>query len=461
MATITSTSSGNFSSGATWVGGVVPGAADVAVAANGHTVAIDTDITVISFQQAGTGKFTLGNGRNVTGNVIANAGTITSGGTLEVTCGSSESATLNGNATGTSSTSSNIAGIVISGVGTFTLNGSVTSPNSGSLGAIELSHAVIYTNVTCTLNINGSVSAGPNYKQGVWARTSSNATINVVGNITGGPGTDANAIWHQGEFGVVNATSETITSSGINGGTRCYGIRSDGANGLVTVAAVTIQGGTSSAGSAISARGADGVINVTATTVTAGTGGSASAISHFGTSGTTQVTATTIQATSGTNCHGIESAGALASVVTTGTVSAVGASSHGIISASTSSSGGVSHTGNLIDSTSGRVAIRTTYLRVSAGTGTTTLCTPGSPTGSANPKFSPDQVLGVPAKSDVRAGVVYASPATLIGTLAVPAPESVSYGVLTDNTVGSAALDLSALAEVIGNQIAAAMDSVP
>ena len=46
MAVITSTATGDFNVGATWVGGVAPTDGDNAVIANGHTVSIDGDITV-------------------------------------------------------------------------------------------------------------------------------------------------------------------------------------------------------------------------------------------------------------------------------------------------------------------------------------------------------------------------------------------------------------------------------
>ena len=48
MATITSAGTGNFTAGATWVGGVAPGSGDIAVAATGHSVTIDADVTVTS-----------------------------------------------------------------------------------------------------------------------------------------------------------------------------------------------------------------------------------------------------------------------------------------------------------------------------------------------------------------------------------------------------------------------------
>jgi hypothetical protein len=52
--------------------------------------------------------------------------------------------------------------------------------------------------------------------------------------------------------------------------------------------------------------------------------------------------------------------------------------------------------------------------------------------------FSPDQVTGVPSGSDVRVGTIYGPGNELTGSMAVPHPNSVSWGVPVDNTSGSA-----------------------
>ena len=52
--------------------------------------------------------------------------------------------------------------------------------------------------------------------------------------------------------------------------------------------------------------------------------------------------------------------------------------------------------------------------------------------------FSPDQVVGVPSGSDVRVGTVYGPGNELTGSMAVPHPNSVSWGVAVDQTSGSA-----------------------
>jgi hypothetical protein len=52
--------------------------------------------------------------------------------------------------------------------------------------------------------------------------------------------------------------------------------------------------------------------------------------------------------------------------------------------------------------------------------------------------FSPDQVTGVPSGSDVRVGVIYGPGNELTGSMNVPHPNSVSWGVPIDNASGSA-----------------------
>ena len=62
-----------------------------------------------------------------------------------------------------------------------------------------------------------------------------------------------------------------------------------------------------------------------------------------------------------------------------------------------------------------------------------------------------------PAPTNVRAGTVYAD--NITGTLAVPSPASVAYGVPTDATTGTATLNLQTVASLVGQQIAAATSS--
>jgi len=64
-----------------------------------------------------------------------------------------------------------------------------------------------------------------------------------------------------------------------------------------------------------------------------------------------------------------------------------------------------------------------------------------------------------PDPANVRLATSYGADGLVQGTLAVPNPASVAYGVPTDDTTGTAALNLEAVAAVVGNQIAAAVSS--
>jgi hypothetical protein len=93
MATITSTTSGPWVTGATWVGGVAPGDGDLAVIANGHTVTIrngdavtigtgtNTDLAISTVSTTGTGVLVIDTGGSLVlkGSVSQGNGTWTIG----------------------------------------------------------------------------------------------------------------------------------------------------------------------------------------------------------------------------------------------------------------------------------------------------------------------------------------------------------------------------------------------
>lgn len=79
------------------------------------------------------------------------------------------------------------------------------------------------------------------------------------------------------------------------------------------------------------------------------------------------------------------------------------------------------------------------------------------PAATGTPIIVERYTTGNPPPEDVREGVDYGPGDTSTGTLAVPPASSVSAGVPTDDTVGTAALSLADLAAVTGGQIAAAL----
>ncbi len=468
MATITSASSGNFSDTATWVGGVVPGVGDDAVAATTHVVTIDTDVTVISFQQAGTGKFVLGNGRTVTGNVIANAGTFTSGGTVEVTA--TTTAVINGNVTGVSTTANNTAGIVITGTGTLTINGSVTG-SAGNGASEALGSSAVYTNVTCTITINGAVAGGSGtHKRGF--HINSNASFSITGNLTGG-NAGSHALFITGNNSAGTVIGNATNGGGVNDAGKSIQISGNSSVSLTGNAVST----TSNNGNNIILSGASASLTVTGLVSAGGVAGGV--VVSGGTASLTvigDVTGSPVSSPQGVLVSGINatcyvtgnvSGGAIGfspGIVANGgasTVTVIGSATakpnlgHAINSSATSN--GVVFQGNITDHASGVVAIYTRIFRMSAtNSGVTRYAnTIGYPNGTLVSRVSPDNVTGMAATSNVRAGTIYGYNNELTGTLAMPPAQSVAYGVPVDATTGTAELDLGRVAEIIGLQVAA------
>jgi len=235
MALILSAATGNFNAGATWVGGIVPGAADEARASTGHTVTITANVTCTELSNAGTGTFVLNSGVTLTSNVTSKSttasincltfsaaspatasivGTCTGGsvvsstavlnsgtGALSVTGAavggsfssaagvaqtSSGSVTLTGNATGSTGAG---AGNASAGTGTFTINGNVlAAANSGA-----------FNNGAGTLVIVGSVTAAA----AAGVSNLSTGSVTITGNITAST-----------SAGVTNSSTATLTISG-------------------------------------------------------------------------------------------------------------------------------------------------------------------------------------------------------------------------------------------------------
>ena len=446
MATITSAASGDFSAGATWVGGVVPTVGDDAVAATGHTVVIDVDTTVDKVTQAGTGKFTLGNGRTLTANVEANAGTFTSGGTVDVTA--TTAATINGNLTGVSSTAVNIAGVVMTGSGTLTINGSITG-SAGNASSEANGHAGLYTNVTCTLNVNGALQGGSgNFKFAIRFGSSSNATSNLVGSVTAAA--NSYGLFIQGTSVVANVTG-AVTASGNTG----HAVVVTGASASITVTG-DVTGGNVVPGRAILLTGSGSSATITGNVLP----GVANTFTIEGTGASNSISVTgNVTAGSNLSQHAINATGASSTVNLIGSATAAGTLSHGINSTATSN--GVIFQGDMTDSLNGAVAVYARVFRMSAtNSGITTYTnTVGYPTGTPVSRVSPDNVTGMPAESDVRDAFVYGFNSELEGTLAVPPASAVGSGVPVDNTTGTASLSPADVAALVGAQIAAAVSS--
>lgn len=343
MAVITSTATGNFSAGATWAGGVVPGAADDAVVATGHTVTIDTNTTVLSIQSSG-GVFRISNG-------------------VTLTC---------------------------------TATNGVKGPSAGSNPTLGFNLAA-GESATVVGNVVGSTAVSQ------FAITlGGTGTLNVTGNVTGGSVVNARGILVQSSGRVIvtgNVTSGSATNS--------WGIDLNTANGRADVIG-TVTGGV-----------AYGIVQNTAASTVVVTGSvtavANAAIFNNQVGGVTDITGTV---TASTNRAGYESV-----VICTFPP---------IIA------------GNIIDASNGvcgvyalNLAIRTTangnYTDHRSSAGGAARVIRGDST------YWSTSVDGL-SPANVRSGTAYGSGNALTGTLRVPDPQSVLFGVPTDATVGTASI---------------------
>lgn len=398
MATITSAASGNFSAGATWVGGVVPGAADVAIAATGHIVAIDVDVTVTELRQAGTGKFTLGNGRTINGNVYNVAGTLSTGGAVEFVA--TTSATINGNVVNAAG-AGNAAAVVVTGSGSLSINGNLSNvASSSSTYCAAIRATTVGGDVTITGTLTGPAASPGNTAAIVWL--SAARTFNIVGNLFGTTGTSTSTVIVAAEAGTVNITGNVT-----------------GAASGASAAAVLATGSS--------------IVNVTGVV----TGGGAADATGVTASSTATVTVIgTVNAGAGLRAHGISSSATSNGVVVTGN----------IVDTQQGTSAIYARLFRLGATNSG-------FTRYANST--------GFPSGGVVSRVSPDNVTGMPAVGNVRHATVYGYNNELTGTLRVPPASSVASGVPVDATTGTAALSPADVAALVGAQIAAAFNSTP
>ena len=203
MATITSAASGNWSATSTWVGGVVPTAADDVVITSTHLVTADVNINVISI--------TINGGGHTTGNLI-----ITS--PIDITCTGANGITLN--------TTLEAAGAVggffriNAAVGTINLysNLRVTSYStvSGSPGQfliniINTAQVNVFGNLIQTqTNSNGGANNGSCINI-----NTNNARLNITGNLVSSANSTRNTLYIQSGTGhIINITGNLTTQNG-------------------------------------------------------------------------------------------------------------------------------------------------------------------------------------------------------------------------------------------------------
>ena len=276
---------------------------------------------------------------------------------------------------------------VIQNYGTGSIT--ITGPMSFTLSS------AIYNYSTGIINLIGDVSIGN--QGGNIIRNDLSGVINLIGNLSIAAGPQANIA------GIANISVGIINVTGnITGG-----------GGPNNFAIANSSGGT---------------INVTGD-VTGGTGG----LAHGITNTSIGIVNITGNVTGGTStAKGINS-------TTAGIINVIGqlqATTTNNAVSSTSTTATNIFSGPLINSGS-RNAIYCYNVRLYDDV--TTRYTIGvSGSNDTITLYSPDQVTGVPSGSDVRVGTIYGPGNELTGSMAVPDPNSVSYGVAVDQTTGTA-----------------------
>jgi len=258
-----------------------------------------------------------------------------------------------------------------------------------------------------------------------------NGTVNIVGSVfgrTGQGGTSPFGVILNSKNGIINIIGNIRHDvNGAGGGcTAVYNLL----NGVVNITGNVLAGSSNGAGTVTAISNVStGIINVTGNiiggTTTGGISSQAIANGSIGQVNVTgNVTSNLWPAITSTTAGIINVIGQLAASTASNAVSSTSTTATNIFSGPFINSGSRNaiycYNVRLYDDVTTRYTIG-----VSGSNNTITL-------------YSPDQVTGVPSGSNVRAGVIYGPGNELTGSMQVPHPNSVSWGVPVDNTSGSA-----------------------
>jgi hypothetical protein len=272
--------------------------------------------------------------------------------------------------------------------------------------------------------------------------TSSVLTVN--GTVLGVPG------FTQFTINIAGSTAALFVNGDILGNTavNTTGVNISGANATASITG-NIYGGTGTGGTVI-ANGSNSSITLVGTANTPSNG-----LIHLQANGIGSslfITGTVTGQAGSPTVYGLGSASTINMI---GSATAGTSLSHAIRSDATSN--GVVFDGDMTDHPSGSVAVYCRIFRMSAtNSGVTKYAnTVGFPAGTLVSRVSPDNVTGMAQIADVRLNTIYGYNNELTGTVAIPAAQSVAFGVPVDATTGTAEFDLGRVAEIIGLQVAA------
>lgn len=397
MANVYAVKTGNWSDTTVWNTGALPTSADD-VYSNTYTVTIDQDITVLSIRNTAATDITIG------GTYILNGGV-----TVTTTTG-----VVAGNTTC----------LTYSAAGISTINGSINAPNSQPS---TYTYALVH-NGPGTLNINGNLNPGGSCSNRGCLSFTGSGVINVVGNNFGGFCNSPNVN--------VNSTGTMNIIGNIQGGSNTTALNISGSS---TVNITGNIGGGANTGRGVAIVGGNSVVTVTGNIVEGAGQGQAIFITAgnltvIGNIGNNLHTGSQILLNAGSsNCY----------IKVIGTI--FSASGANLVSTGTSAINVLS--GPFICSPTGIMPINVVRMHYFRTIGsyfefrdeTTNGALPPAAPAPATRLVSPDTLVDAPIPADVRDGVSY-SLGTFTGTLKVPSPNSVSFGVPTDDTFGTAAL---------------------
>lgn len=201
MALILSAATGNFNAGATWVGGIVPGAADEARASTTHVITITASVTCTELSNAGTGTYILNNGVTLTANVTHKSTTLAVN-CLSFSAASPATSTIVGNVTG--GTANDGVAVVNTSSGTLNLTGTVTAGTSRAYGINNTS--------TGSVLVTGNITGGTGAVNPFGINNNSTGSVTVTGSVTGGSQSTASGIGAAGSGTIIvvgNVTAST------------------------------------------------------------------------------------------------------------------------------------------------------------------------------------------------------------------------------------------------------------
>lgn len=366
------------------------------------------------------GGFNLNSGVTVT---CTNTGDgITSATGTCITYSGTGTSTINANILGSTTGTAGCIGVRVTGTGVLNINGNLVGYRTSSNNNIR----ALSIEANATVNLTGNISVPNQFTVYI----SSQCTFNIVGNVYVGTYNTTTTIYCAGTNAVINLTGNIYGQGGVGGWTM---------TGIYLGAICTL--------------------NVTGNLI----GLNSDSRSHYLISVAANATINVV----GSIQSGINGVSDYGEICFYSTVSSYLSHTGSIIASlsgyalySTGSGAINIFSGPFISSTSGMQPFYVTRMHYKRTIGSYFEFRDNSTNGAVPPAagapatrlVSPNTVVDSPLPANVRYGTVYAS-GSLTGTMRVPVPGAVTYGVEVDNTVGTALLSAAQVWNYLRNDI--------